>query len=167
MQSPAIIADVGSRSTNIIVADKGLLRHSIQTDYAGSSLTQAIANGLGIEVKRAEEIKKQKGILTGSAEYELSTLTLPFLDVILNEVKRVRSDYEKSHGLVVEKFILAGGGANLLGFEDYAREQLGLPVSLANPFSSVGYLPEIQSMAKELGPVLSTAIGLGLKEFVQ
>lgn len=165
-QAPTIIADIGSRSTNIIVADKGLLRYSMQTDYAGSSLTQAIANGLGIDIKRAEEIKKQKGILTGAAEYELSTLTLPFLDVILNEVKRVKSDYEKNHSLVIEKIILSGGGANLLGFEDYVREQLGMPVSVANPFLSVGYPPEIQAIIKELGPILSTAIGLGIKEFI-
>jgi len=164
--TPTLIVDIGARSTNIAVADKGFLKHNYQTDFAGSSLTQAIASGLNINIRRAEELKKQRGLLGAGGEYELSTLTLPFLDAIINEAKRAGANYEKSQGVKVERVILTGGGANLLGIEKYFEEQINLPTVIGNPFSKVKYPPRIEPIVKELGPSFSVAIGLGIKEFV-
>lgn len=163
---PTLILDIGSRSTNIVIASKGFLRYSAQTDYAGLSLTQAIASGFGIDTKRAEELKRQKGIIVRAEEYELSTLTLPFLDVIISEVKRAKAAYEKDGGMTVGRIILVGGSANLLGLPKYFEEQTGLKTTIGNPFRFVNYLPQIELMVKELGPLLGLAIGLGTKEFV-
>ncbi len=41
--TPTIVVDIGSRSTNVIFMDKGSLVWSSQTDFAASSLTQALA----------------------------------------------------------------------------------------------------------------------------
>jgi type IV pilus assembly protein PilM len=163
---PALIVDIGSRSTNIIITEKGSLRHSAQTEFAGASLTQAVANGLGIDAKRAEEIKKQRGLLVRGAEYELSTLTLPYLDAIIGEVRRVKASFEKNPNAKISQVILAGGGANLLGIDRYFEEQLGLKTSIGNPFERVGFSPQLELFIKELGPLLGVAIGLGTKEFI-
>jgi len=164
--TPTLVVDIGARSTNIAVADRGFLKYTYQTDFAGSSLTQAIASGLNINIRRAEELKKQRGLLGAGGEYELSTLTLPFLDAIISEAKRARANYEKSQGTKVERVILAGGGANLLGIEKYFEEQINLPTVIGNPFSKVEYPPRIEPIVKELGPSFSVAIGLGIKEFI-
>ena len=58
-----IVVDIGSRSTNIIFIQKGVLAWSAQSDIAASSLTQALATSLGINPMRAEELKKERGIL--------------------------------------------------------------------------------------------------------
>jgi len=165
--TPTILVDIGGRSTNIAVADQGFLKYNYQTDFSGGSLTQAISSGLNINIKRAEELKKQKGILAGAKEYELSTLTIPFLDAILSEVKRAKVNYEKSQGAksMIERIILAGGGANLLGIEKYVEKQFGLPTFIGNPFLKVEYPSKIEPFVKELGPNFSVAIGLGIREF--
>lgn len=163
---PSVMVDIGSRSTNIIISQNGSLKYSSQTDYAGLSLTQAITTGLGIDLKRAEELKKQRGIIVRAEEYELSTLTLPFLDAIISEVSRAKASYEKGANSPIKKIILAGGGANLLGLPKYIEDQLGLIVEIGDPFRGVSYPQEIELMEKELGPSLAVAIGLGIKEFV-
>ena len=48
-------------------------------------------------------------------EYELSTLMFPILDVIISEARRVKSNYEIGYNEKIERIILTGGGANLLG----------------------------------------------------
>ncbi len=164
--TPTLVVDIGARSTNIAVAEQGFLKYNYQTDFAGSSLTQAIASGLNINIRRAEELKKQRGLLGAGGEYELSTLTLPFLDAIISEAKRARANYEKSQGGKVERVILAGGGANLLGIGKYFEEQINLPTVIGNPFSKVEYPPRIEPIVKELGPSFAVAIGLGIREFV-
>ncbi len=164
--TPTLLVDIGGRSTNIAVSDRGFLKYNYQTDFSGGSLTQAISSGLNINIRRAEELKRQKGILAGPGEYELSTLTLPFLDAIINEARRAKDVYEKSQGLKIERVILAGGGANLLGIEKYFEEQIGLATVVGNPFSKIEYPSEIEPIVKELGPPFAVAIGLGIKNFI-
>lgn len=161
-----LIVDIGGRSTNIAICDKGFLKYNYQTDFSGGSLTQAISSGLNINIKRAEELKKQKGILAISSEYELSTLTIPFLDAIITEVGRARTNYEKNQGSKVERLILAGGGANLLGIEKYFESQLNLPTVIGNPFLRVEYPAKIEPFIRELGSSFAVAIGLGIREFI-
>ncbi len=163
--TPSLIVDIGSRSTNIAAVDQGSLKYNYQTDFAGGSLTQAIAAGININIRRAEELKKQRGLLGAGGEYELSTLTLPFLDAIISEVKRARVNYEKNQERKIERVILAGGGANLLGIDKYFEGQINLPIVIGNPFSKIEYPPRIEPIVKELGPSFSVAIGLGIKEF--
>ncbi len=165
-EEPVIVVDIGSRSTNIVVVDKGYVRYSSQADYAGLSLTQAIAHGLGIDMKRGEELKKQRGIIVRQEEYELSTLTLPFIDAILSDIERAKSAYDKGVAQPVTAVLLAGGGANLLGLPKYIEDQVGLKAAIANPFSNLDYPQEISLVEKEIGPSLAVAIGLGIKEFI-
>lgn len=164
--APTLIADIGSRSTNILVVEGGFLKYGAQSDFAGASLTQAIASGLGINIRRAEDLKKQRGIAASGGEYELSTLTLPFLDAIISEIRRARNHYEKNYQAKIEKIILTGGGANLFGIEKYFREQFGFEVVVGDAFSKLNYPPMLEPMVKELGATLATAIGLGIRSFV-
>ena len=164
--TPTLMVDIGARSTNIAVIDKGFIKHNSQTDFGGASLTQAVSNGLNINARRAEELKKQRGLLGVGGEYELSTLTLPFIDAIINEVKRLKDIAEKDGQFKIERLILAGGGANLLKIDKYFESQINLPTIIAMPFSKLKYPIEIEPMIKELGPIFSVAIGLGIREFV-
>ncbi|MEK7195935.1 MAG: type IV pilus assembly protein PilM [Patescibacteria group bacterium] len=161
-----LIVDIGSRSTALLVAEKGLLKYSVQTDWGGGSLTQAVSSSLGINIKRAEELKKQKGLLGTGGEYELSTLMMPLLDVILGEAKRAKDTYEKNYKSKIERIILSGGGANLLGLEKYVSDQFGIPAVKADPFAKITYPPEVAPLIKEIGPPFSVALGLGIRQFM-
>lgn len=161
--TPTLIIDIGAYSTNIVIADERFLRANRFTDLAGTSLTQAIANGLNINIRRAEELKTRRGLKATGGEYELSTLPQPFLDVIINEAVKARNEYEKKFNRRVERVILAGGGANLIGINEYVEKQINLPIITANAFLQVSYPKEIELLIRELGPEFSVAIGAGIK----
>jgi len=158
-----LIIDIGARSTTISIAKKGFLRFSGQTDFAGGSLTQTVAASLNIQTRRAEELKKQRGLKGGGGEQELSTLALPILDVIIKEAKQVKDNYEGKYGDKVERVILAGGGANLIGITSYMQGELNLPTTKANPFSRVKYGPEIESLLKGFESGFTVVVGLGMR----
>lgn len=159
-QGITLIVDIGARSTAFSVIENGFLKFSSQTDFAGSSLTQSLAAGLNIAFRRAEQLKRQKGLsaMSSGAERELSTQLLPILDVIINEAKRVADSYS------VSAIILSGGGANLLGIEKYFAQQVGLPVSKIDALSAVSYSESLEPIRGDLGPLLSVAIGLALRK---
>ncbi len=161
--TPTIILDIGSRSTNILIADQGSLRMNSQTDFAGGTLTQAISNGLNIDVRRAEKLKKQRGLQGEGGERELSTLMYPYIDAIIEEAGKMREKYEKSYNIKLERLIISGGTSLLPGIESYIKKQISLPVIRANPFSKIEYSKDLEPIIRDIGPVLSVATGLGVR----
>ena len=167
--TPSIVVDIGSRSTNTIFMEKGILAWSAQSDIAASSLTTALATSLGINPMRAEELKKERGILGTGPNYELSTIMMPFLDAIVNEVKKATYSYRQQFATaaVAERIVLTGGGANLSGIEKYFEKEFAIPVVKASPFSRFEYPDEIAPFVPELDAPMTVALGLGMKEFSQ
>ncbi|KKW45481.1 MAG: hypothetical protein A3A43_00850 [Candidatus Liptonbacteria bacterium RIFCSPLOWO2_01_FULL_56_20] len=165
--TPTCVVDIGSRSTAIAVVAGGQLKLTTQSDFAGTSLTQALATSLNINPFRAEEMKRERGISGTGAQYELSTIMVPFLDAIIGEVRRAQFNYASQFPSdpKVERVILSGGGANLLGIDKYFGHQLGIPVVKANPFLRFEYAPPLEPLLPELNPLLCVALGLTLREF--
>ncbi|HVM76732.1 MAG TPA: type IV pilus assembly protein PilM [Candidatus Paceibacterota bacterium] len=165
--TPTLMLDIGSRSSNIIFLEGGSLQWNVQTDFASFSLTQALASSLQINPMRAEELKKEKGITGTGPNYELSTIMLPFLDAIMNEVKKAQFLYHEQLPLArpAERMVLSGGGANLLGIEKYLEREFGIPVVKSDAFSKLIYPETIAPFVPELGATMGVAIGLGLKDF--
>jgi len=163
--TPTAVVDLGARSTNISIIDQAFLKHNTQIDYAGDSLTQSIVKGLGISYRRAEDLKKQRGIAGGTGEYELSTLQTPFLDVILQEIRRTIRDFEQRGGVSIQRVLLVGGGANLIGLESYVEQQVGVPVALGNSLLYVDAPERLNVVSKEIQTRFATAIGLAIKNF--
>jgi type IV pilus assembly protein PilM len=166
--TPTMVVDIGSRSTNIVFLEKGSLAWATQSDYGGASLTQALASSLNINPLRAEELKKERGVLGTGPSYELSTIMLPFLDAILNEVKKAQFFYGEQFSSLrkPERIVLSGGGANLLGIEPYIERQFGIPTVKIAPFSRFDYPAAMEPLMPELNAVMPIALGLGIKEFL-
>ncbi len=163
-EGDVLILDIGALSSSITIAGQGLPKYAAQTDFAGNSLTQALSKGLGISIKRAEALKRQRGLMGMGGEYGLSTLMLPFLDVILNEVRRVKTVYEEDYLGKVTKMLLIGGGSELPGLKDYVSKQFDLPVEKANPFSGIVFDSRIASITPSLSTNFSGAIGAGMRK---
>lgn len=165
--TPTVLIDIGARSSSVMIVDKGAIKYISQTDFAGSSLTQAIASGLNINIRRAETLKKQRGLLGSGGEYELSTIIQPFVDAIIEEAKRAVRIYEETYEGKIERVVLTGGGANLLGLEKYFSDQIGLSAMKGNPFTHLVYPGEIEPAINELNSLFAVAVGLGIKEFIK
>ena len=163
--TPTIVVDIGSRSTNIVFLEAGNLVWNAQSDFAAASLTQALATSLNVNPLRAEELKRERGIIGTGPNYELSTIMLPFLDAILEAVRKAQFAYQEQFpsGKPAERVVLSGGGANLLGIEAYFSREFKVPIVKANPFSQFAYPQEMEPVVPELNPVMSVALGLGLK----
>ncbi len=161
-----LLIDLGSETSNIFLTDDSNIFYAGQTDYGGVYLTQAIAHSLGVSVMRAEELKRRRGLLAGGAESELSTLAQPFLDVIIQEVNHAKSAYEHRYGKRVERVMLVGGGADLLGIEKYFANQISAPLAHPNIFRKVAYDLKLEPILSRLNNELPVAVGLAERYFI-
>ena len=161
-----MIMDMGGQSTEFIVVEQGTIKRVTQSDYAGSTLTQALSRTLDISSKRAEELKRRKGLLGSGGEYELSTSLLPFLDVIIQECDRAKREYERVSGKTIEELMIVGGGANLKGLESYLKEQMHIRTHAPDALWRFKRPVEIEPILPELNRELATAVGLALRKFI-
>ncbi len=163
---PTLIVDIGAQSTNIMVVEGKVIRQASQTDYSGIYLTQAISKSLDVSMIRAEELKRRKGLSGTGVDSELSTLLLPFLDVIIQEVRHAKDVYERRYTKKIEKLMLIGGGANLIGIEKYFSSQIGLTIAHQSLLMGIQYPETLRPVEKNLDNELAVSFGLGKRYFL-
>ncbi len=163
--SPYLVVDMGGEATTASVVEGLALRYSGNLDKGGLYLTQALTRSLGISTPRAEDLKRKKGLLGKGGELELSTLMLGFLDVIIEEVTKIKSLYEERYGKKIQRFTITGGGANLAGFSQYFADASQLEVYSPQIFADVVYDTKLQPIERQLQNDLAIAVGLAKKYF--
>ena len=163
---PTLVVDIGGLAAQAFVVAKGAVHEVGESDYGGFTLSQALGRSLGLSPRRAEDLKRRRGLSSAPGERELSTSLYPFVDVILQECRRVRAAYERRGGTPVGSVTVVGGGGNLQGIDGYVSSRLGLPIA---PFEIIGTRVSgdagLTPIARSLDRTFSTALGLALRMF--
>lgn len=157
-----ILIDIGSRATNLVIAERGQVRASRSVDISGSEMTLVLARSLGIEIGRAETLKRDYGI-SDTAPPDIKTLMTTVVDNVVNEIDKLLSVYKTQYGRNVDAMVLAGGSALLPGLSQHLNRRFQLPVTLDNPFANIKTPDGLSPALTEVGPSLSVAAGLALR----
>lgn len=163
--SVALLVDVGALTTDIAVVDEHIPILNRSIDVGGNTVTKAIAQSLNIDVRRAEQFKRDVGLQFGSS----GSTTVPkiieaTLGPIVNEVKYAISLYQAESAKSIEKIVITGGSAFLPQLTQYLENIFQLKVFIGNPWSQVSYPVDLKGVLEEIGPRFATAIGLALRE---
>lgn len=165
--TPTLVVDIGAQSSTISITEGHYVKFTSQTDYGGVHLTRSISQSLDLDMERADKLKQKRGLLGEGGQSELSTLIMPFLDVIIEEVNYVIGNYENRYGKEIRQFTLVGGGANLYGIEDYFSDQLDLQVVPSNSLVNIDYPTSVEPAAKKIKNEFPISIGLAKKYFTE
>lgn len=157
------IIDIGGESTGIYIVDGGIAKRVAQLDNGGATLTRSLARSLDISPFRAENLKRRKGLMGSGGEYEISRALNPFIDIILSECTRIRTEFENTAGKKVREIMITGGGANLLGLEEYVKQTSGLPLKASDALRFFEADINVEPIRRPLSRSLAVASGLALK----
>lgn len=156
-----LIVDIGSRATNIILVEKGIIQVNRNIDAGGDEITTAIADGMSISRARAEIFKRGEKDILNSKD---AAIIIPVLDLVVGELRRIIAAYKgKDRDIKIESLIISGGTAKMNGIEEYFTKALGEKVRMGNPWRNININNEIIPFTKELGASFSAAIGLALR----
>lgn len=141
-QAGVIVADIGGGTTGIAVFRDGSIWHTSALPVGSRQITNDLAVGLNIPFSAAEELKLKAGGLYPEKIVEgVAVELLGSYNTSAEEVCYIiRARVEEILRMVVSKspyvpniMVLTGGGANLPGLEQFAREVLGLQVRIGKP----------------------------------
>ena len=159
-QKTFVILDIGARVCNILVVANGSLRGARNIGLGGDDLTEIIARSIDITYDRAEELKKNEGLLNK----QVAELLTPVLGNISDELKRVTALYKsKNPNKEIQEVILSGGTSNMKGVAELFSNRLNVTAICGDPWKKITVDENIKSVLTEKGSAFSIAIGLALK----
>jgi type IV pilus assembly protein PilM len=156
----SIVIDIGSKATNIILIEDGVVQLSRNIGIGGQDMTRTIAQSMNISLDRAEEMKRSsQDFLNVSG----SSVVFPALDIVVTETNRIMQSYTaQAGGKKVEKIVLSGGSSHLTGLTSFLSQSFGVSVVLANPWKRIIVRDTARAAVDALGSSFSVALGLAL-----
>lgn len=169
-QSPILLIDLGATRTSFIIFSGHSLRFTSSISVSSQNLTEVISKTMRIGLAQAEKLKIEYGFQSKIKNKEVSTAITPSFTYLLEQIKK-HIDYYKTHSFhehlslenkTLEKILLCGGGANIIGLTDFLSSELCISVEKANPFINILARPEEGTAQLSLDQSLSCATALGL-----
>ncbi|MDG1950875.1 MAG: pilus assembly protein PilM [bacterium] len=165
-----MIIDIGAKRTNIVIVEKGIPFVSRSINIGGHTVTQQLMNQMKMHENEAERIKRDLGReaytesgLAGGLPKLLEVIVLP----LVNEIRyafQLYANMELAQIKKVEKIILTGGSSHLPRVPEYLAETLDMNVYRGDPWARVLYPKDLSSVLEEIGPRMSVAVGLAMRE---
>lgn len=165
--APVAIIDLGAATSKLYLVELGIVMASHVIQTGSQDITRSLANSTHVSVTKAEDLKRQIGILqnvSGDDAVRVSHAATLTMEQIFSEARRVLLGFQRKYNKVITKVVLTGGGSTMKGLEDFAREQLELEVEIADPFSHIHAPAFIESILRHAGPDFTVAIGLALRK---
>ncbi len=165
---PVMIIDIGSVSSDVVIIDRGVPILTRSIDTGGVTITQAVMKSLNVDIKRAEQFKRDIGF-SSSGPGDLPEIIKTTINPIINEVKYCLDIYftqQMGGSRSLEKIILTGGSAFLPDLVNYLNQLLEIKVIIGDPWDKVVYPLELKPVLQELAPRFSVAVGLAMREIV-
>lgn len=157
------LIDIGARSTTCSILEQGVLKTSYSFNIAGNELTEVIANSLNIDYNKAEEMKREYGLITKEGRKDIRKILVPLVDSILEEIKKAFRNFYLDEGKEVQEIILSGEQVSMPGLKEYFSVSLKKPAFIVDPFLNIDCPAGISDILKEMGPSFAIAVGLAMK----
>lgn len=177
MENGVLLVDMGSSTTNIVVFDEGDLIHVAVLPVGGNNITNDLAIGLKVDLDVAEKVKLDHAVAhsdfrrgkedkvtvtVGGTKHEFETADIDMIvDARLEEIFEQITGELKKVGRVAKLpggVVLVGGGAELKGIADYAKQALSLSARVGKPSGLGGVGDEVAN------PSYAAAVGLMLSD---
>lgn len=163
LKNSTLVMDIGSDSSDLTVYDQ-VIPLTGSVPIGGDQYTSTLVKALNITTEEANELKVKFGIGPSGLQPKIFNALEPHLQTMVKEAKRVQKFYQdrSENRQKVESLILSGGTASMPGLAEYFQKELGLAISIANPWKDL-VTKKMQSVSKRDAPMYTTAIGLALR----
>ena len=158
---PVMVLDIGAASTKAYVVEHGIVALSHSISSGSQDITRAIAASSDVSLTRAEALKKETGLMAGSASVENAEVVFTR---IFAEAHRVLMQYETVHRKSVAAIILTGGGGVTKELGAYAQKVFAVDVRIADPFAKTAAPAFMRPILSAIGPEFAVAVGLALRK---
>lgn len=181
MELGIAMIDMGGGTTDLLIYEDNIIRHTAVIPFGGNSITEDIRQGCGVSLRNAEQMKMQYGSCYAEKAPDNKTVIIPGLGgresrevafKVIAEIIEARVEeiieavmYEIENSGFQDKLragiVITGGGAQLTNLCPFVKFKTGYDTRIASPNNSVTF-DSCEGVCK---PSSSTAVGLIIKGF--
>src|ERR1700741_4631595 len=138
--TPTVLIDFGSLSSDLTIYDKGLIITSTVTG-GGDNFSEVIASTLGVTKQEAHIIKTKYSLGVSKKQREITEGLTPTLQQMTKEIKRMIRYYEERTDTErhITQVVTMGGGASMPGLSEYMTNLLRIPVRMCDPWQNLDF----------------------------
>jgi type IV pilus assembly protein PilM len=157
------VADIGASSTTLHVLHDGNTAYTREQNFGAQQLVEEVQRRYGL----ARELAMTQIVEGGLPDKYAVEVLGPFKEALAQQIGRaLQFFYSASSFNRADQIILAGGPASIRNIDELVEERLGIPTSVANPFTHMSHSPKIRSQHLHRdAPALMIATGLALRGF--
>lgn len=159
-----MVVDIGAERTNFFIMDNGLPMTHRTIRLGGRDINDILTNRLGVDAALTPQIKADLGGSSIPVEPFLSAL-----DPIVKEIQYSFDIFLRQSGNEAkrpEKIILTGGASLFPVFVSHIASATGMKAFVGDPWARTVHQDGIKRILDEIGPRMSVAIGLALRNIV-
>lgn len=157
-----LMMDIGSRTTNLNIFDRGGIRQSLVIKIAGDRFTKAIASKLKITPKEAAELKMKNGFDPKVQQGKVLLILQNEFKRIIGETKKLIEFYQTQYNRQIDEIILAGGSSLLPKLDQYLADNSGLKTNIGNPLAKISDPKDLVEL-KDHSILFANVAGLALR----
>jgi type IV pilus assembly protein PilM len=157
---------VGAHYTSITLLQDGISTFTGDLPIGGEEFTDRLRRDLSVSSEAAEKFKLT-GILDGKKSADLEALLKPTVENVIDEIRRTVNLYGavgSDEGGGLKHIYLSGGSAKVPGLLSLLGENMGVPVTVAEPFRGFTVNKNIdRTYLANAGPLFAVGAGLSVR----
>jgi len=133
-QQTIVIVNIRRSSTILSLAVNGIVYQTSSIKFGGSTFTDLLAKYLNISIEEALKIKKEKLYKEHEKNMEIFSYLINTISAIKDEIYKflIYCNERKDIDGQVDRIILCGQDAMIVGLDKYLTDNLSMEVSVAN-----------------------------------
>ncbi len=160
------VVSIGANTTNVVLVQDGVPQFVRIIPAGGDDITRGLVTRLSLAPANADAVKRELGLGPGSADPERRAVAEIIFELAgeqLNGIRNTLAYYVNSKpGTVIDRIVLSGGGAQLVGLPRALSELTAVPVIVADPVGGVALPRDRARASREEQDSLTTAWSLAL-----
>ena len=159
------LVDIGASKMNINIISGGMSVVARDIVVGSRQLTEHIQNQFDLEFEEAEALKLGQ-TEAGDRQQEIEEIFTTVCTQWVLEVKKAIDLYHSNYpDAPLNRLILSGGGAKVIGLTDFLKHETGLDVELFNPFRNMTSNDKKidRNYLESVGPEMAIASGIAIR----
>ncbi|HYD34548.1 MAG TPA: type IV pilus assembly protein PilM [Vitreimonas sp.] len=155
-----LVVHLGASTMDMAVMHQGELSFVFTHLNGGQLLTRSLEQTIGLTGEQAEQYKRSYGLDEAQFQGKVREAMLPAAKLLIGEMQKAIRFFINQHPTdSVQRVLLSGGSAQLVGMVQLITAELGVEVLIAAPFSQAsGEIPPANH------PAYSVCMGLLMRE---
>ncbi len=166
-KSTIALLDIGAKRTNITIVEKGIPFVTRTINLGGVMVTKRMSEHMKVPEDQAEQMKRDMALTETAQSGPLPAAFEAMIQPILTEIKfafQLYGNMELTETKRVEKLIITGGSSLLPRLPEHLAQALNINAYRGDPWARVVYPADLRPVLEEIGPRLSVAIGLAMRD---